>query len=360
MIKQIQLENFQAHKKTTLNLHPGVNVIAGSSNSGKSSILRALNWTVYNRPSGDAFVSHWARDAKGNQNADTAVTLVMDKCTIERRKSKATGNTYSVDGKVLEAIGLDVPEEVSTAINFSEVNTQRQHDAPFLLSESPGEVARFFNRIVHFDAIDKYMSLLESKKRKTKADGEHAKEQLERLTKELDKYDWIGRAEEILTRLTVLDEEYAQHLVKLDALANSIVQYNDYSEKLPAYSSILSRSKKLIASIEEISSKLEVASRDTQLHTETVRAYKQHLQTSESEVNLAYAEKLIKKIDRLQPLLTDFQHQKTGVKISIEDYRANRETFKGMDGQIDELVASLPKTCPTCGKELDDEVCSHG
>jgi len=55
MIKYLQIQNFQSHKDSLLEFDPGVNVIVGSSDSGKTAVIRALRWLVWNRPSGDAF-----------------------------------------------------------------------------------------------------------------------------------------------------------------------------------------------------------------------------------------------------------------------------------------------------------------
>ena len=68
MIKSIQIKNIQSHKDTSLEFSPGINAIVGSSNNGKSAVLRALYWARYNRPLGtDTLLSHWAVDKKGNQ-----------------------------------------------------------------------------------------------------------------------------------------------------------------------------------------------------------------------------------------------------------------------------------------------------
>ena len=42
MIRSINLKNFMAHADTTIDLHPGLNVIVGENNTGKSAIVLAL------------------------------------------------------------------------------------------------------------------------------------------------------------------------------------------------------------------------------------------------------------------------------------------------------------------------------
>jgi len=72
MIKQLTIKNFQSHKKTKLEFSDGVNIIIGQSDSGKTAIIRALNWVVNNKPSGDSFRSHWG--------GDTNVEITMEDC----------------------------------------------------------------------------------------------------------------------------------------------------------------------------------------------------------------------------------------------------------------------------------------
>ena len=41
-LTEIKLENFQDHKDSTISLTNGINLIVGSSDAGKSAILRAV------------------------------------------------------------------------------------------------------------------------------------------------------------------------------------------------------------------------------------------------------------------------------------------------------------------------------
>jgi exonuclease SbcC len=52
MITQLNITNFQSHVKSVLKLSPGINVICGPSDSGKSAIIRGLRWVIENQPTG--------------------------------------------------------------------------------------------------------------------------------------------------------------------------------------------------------------------------------------------------------------------------------------------------------------------
>ena len=162
MITSIKIDNFQSHKTTELSLSRGVNVIIGPSDAGKSAILRALIWNLFNRPLGDEFRSHW--------NKDTSVQIEFNDHNITRSKIKTT-NHYIVDGQSLKAFGQEVPVEVLDAHNLDRtLNIQTQIDPFFLLQSSPGEVAKYFNQIAGLESIDKLNKNLSSHHRRIRQD----------------------------------------------------------------------------------------------------------------------------------------------------------------------------------------------
>ncbi|MCL6636233.1 MAG: ATP-binding protein, partial [Peptococcaceae bacterium] len=50
------MENFQSHRYTELVLAPTMTVLIGESDQGKSAVVRALRWLLYNRPQGADFM----------------------------------------------------------------------------------------------------------------------------------------------------------------------------------------------------------------------------------------------------------------------------------------------------------------
>lgn len=151
-IQKITISNFQSHKHADISLVAGVNVLTGQSDSGKTAVLRAIRWVVENRPSGDAFRSHWG--------GDTVVGLTLDSGIVVERRRKKGVNDYRIyfpkdkSDILLSAMGQDVPEQVREVLGFSDLNFQLQMDTPFLLSESPGEVARQLNEVADIGKID--------------------------------------------------------------------------------------------------------------------------------------------------------------------------------------------------------------
>jgi len=112
MIDSMHIKNFQSHKDSHLDFHPGVDVIVGPSDSGKTAIIRALRWLVWNRPTGDAVRSWWG--------GDTEVSLSLPTSSISRIKGKE--NQYTLNGLVFKAIGTDVPEEISKELKQTSIS----------------------------------------------------------------------------------------------------------------------------------------------------------------------------------------------------------------------------------------------
>ncbi len=158
MLRKLEIRNFQVHRKLDIEFDPFVTMICGKSDSGKSSIIRALRWIILNRPSGDGFIRHGTDDC--------SVTLSFDSMILNRKRGKGI-NRYMANGKEFVAFGNDIPEEISKACNLSDINFQLQHDSPFWFAQSGGEVSRQLNAIINLDCIDSTLANLNSRIRET-------------------------------------------------------------------------------------------------------------------------------------------------------------------------------------------------
>jgi DNA repair ATPase RecN len=195
MLSKLLLQNFQSHKHSELDLDPGVNVIIGSSDSGKTAIIRALRWLVWNRPLGNEFQSDW-----GGATSVSVITNTGEQ-VIRGQQENGTNKEYFVypspgsNAFHLTAFGTDVPKEVSEVVNIDEVNLQSQLDSPFLLTESPGTVAQYFNKIAKLDKIDTGLQNVQKWIKELSKDIEYKNVQLTEQNTELKKYDNLDKIE---------------------------------------------------------------------------------------------------------------------------------------------------------------------
>jgi exonuclease SbcC len=234
MIKSLKIQNFQSHENTELTFDDGVNVIVGSSDSGKTAIIRAFRWVVWNRPSGDANCSTWG--------GTTSVEISTGEGSVVRSKSKVDAYRVSGRGKDIDfkAFGTAVPEEVQSLINVNEINLQSQLDAPFLLSESPGAVAEHFNRVARLDTIDRATSRINGWIRELTTSIRYKEEQEEKLQEEVRQFEHLNKLE---AEIEVLEEmssnmsalwNKVQGLTKAIGIIKGIEQQIEENKELPS------------------------------------------------------------------------------------------------------------------------------
>ena len=150
-LKKLIVKNFESHKDTSVVFSPGINIITGDTDVGKSSLRRACEWVVCNRPLGTEFIN-W--DSKSS-------SVILDE--VEKYRSQSGKHFYKCRGITYKAFGHGVPGAVTRELRLSDENIQGQHDPYFLLKDSPGQVARVLNSVTDLSLIDR--CLKEGKKR---------------------------------------------------------------------------------------------------------------------------------------------------------------------------------------------------
>ena len=362
MIDSIQLTNFQSHNDSLLVFHPGVNTIIGSSDSGKTAILRALNWAINNRPSGEGFVSNWIKDKKGKQKGETSVKILSDKGSLERKRTEDF-NGYILEKQeaimegfggetVLEAVKTDVPEQVTEFFNLSEVNIQKQMDAPFLLSNTSGEVARFFNKIIKLEDIDQALSLAEKKKRETKSKVETLQQTIETDTETLKKYSWVEEVEALYTRAEKLNDklETARDLLaKLQMDLDSYRKVVDAQKKIPDVKKLEQLSQEaavVCVAIEmQISTKLDLQNILDKFKTVEINLKSPKLKIIEAETSVSRAIRLLDSLEE------NWKTKKT-LEYSLIRTGIIKNKMSEAAVELETLVSKLPDTCPVCGNPM--------
>lgn len=132
-IVSAKIRGFQSHEETTISFHPNLNCIIGATDSGKSSILRALRLVIENKPSGNSFIRN---------GFDTASVEVSFSDTSISRNKGATNN-YVIDGEVLKAFGQTVPDTVANKLRIDpDLSIQKQSSPYFLLGNTESERAK--------------------------------------------------------------------------------------------------------------------------------------------------------------------------------------------------------------------------
>ena len=182
MLTEVELTNFQAHRSRSLTFSPNVNVIVGPTNAGKSSVFRAIRWLVEHKPI--TGLQTFGED-------HTEVTIASEVGRVTRFKHPSEGYGNKVADATFVACATKQPSEVQATLGLSEINLQGQHDPPFLLSLSPGQMAKELNRIVDLSIIDKANAMVASHATKTKAELTAMQSIADKQQAELDQIAWV-------------------------------------------------------------------------------------------------------------------------------------------------------------------------
>lgn len=220
IITSVEIENFQSHEKTVVNFKDGLNAIIGESNSGKTSILRAIRWCLDNDPHGSDFITTGKNDC--------SVTVIFDDNTkITRSRTRTDSGSYDVTGKTIQPDGTitlwtqtykgfsnNVPIEVSNIHQMPKINLTKdicthlnmmsQLDGPFLVTESPQVKAAIIGRLTGTQIIDLAVKETNKKILSNSKEIKFFKDQKESKLIELNKFNLQGDIE-VLNALNSID-----------------------------------------------------------------------------------------------------------------------------------------------------------
>jgi chromosome segregation ATPase len=291
MLKTLRIKNFQKFDKMLLEFSPTLTTIIGSSDSGKSSLFRALQWVVLNRPSGVGFIKHGTDD--------TRVRLTTDRHRIERSRI-GSDNAYFLDGEKYKSFSTSVPEDLQKALGMTSLNFQSQHEPLFWFSLSPSALSSEINRLVDLDSIDYVNKKLRAKDRSVSLQIEKRQESIETCSKALRALEGIEDLEQDWSEIEKMVQSLKQIEIAIDYLEQSAVLLD-----------------KLITS------------------TSTLKGVHAELEL------LAGLETELEEIDRslkdLSVLSSEINLSRSAVRALTQDY---------------EKALTSSKVCPTCGKTV--------
>jgi exonuclease SbcC len=244
----LQLKNFQGHQKLQIKLGPNVTSIVGPSDAGKSSVLRALRWLCFNKPSGMEFLRHGA--------TEVSVELLIDGRSVKRLRN-ATDNLYLIDGKEYRSFGSNVPDDVKKILNVSEINFQGQHDPPFWMFLSPMEVSKQLNTVVDLTIIDSTLSNIQTIRNKAKSRHEFIEEGLNKAKLDVLRLQWVDRASLLVELAINLEEELESLGGKLVRLKQDVTLIHSYTRRIQKIAQILKKKEELDRKLEGNSHLLE-------------------------------------------------------------------------------------------------------
>ena len=151
-IQEVTIEGYQSHTNSTFRLSPGLTVITGPSDAGKTAIIRALRWFAFNEPTGEAFL-HTIRNPDGSVKEavdQVKVSVTFDNgitITKTRRKGKTTYThsafpTASIEKHIIPGIGRYKLKDITDDVIQKYLNDQQEHgNLKLEINDDTGEAA---------------------------------------------------------------------------------------------------------------------------------------------------------------------------------------------------------------------------
>lgn len=218
----LKIEDFQSIGNAILEFTPGINLILGQSNSGKTAILRAIDSVLSNPSYAKTFVKH--------RTSGCGVTFEYDGNTVSWQKSAKGGTTYTINGEEYSKVGtsdlFDILSNNGFVKSDSEevMNIEGEWDLPFPFDRTPAELFRLFENVF---CVSDSATILKS-----------FKEEESDLVKQCsDVKDKIKRTNSKISSLEELEQE--ANLVKLkDDLSTFENNANAYFDLLDDYETV--------------------------------------------------------------------------------------------------------------------------
>ena len=353
MLKSLRIKNFQGHKDSFVEFSEGVTAIYGTTDHGKSSIIRALQIFFTQRPRGNRYI-------RRNQKDPCEIQVSVDNQDISFIRTKTTGK-YIVGDDVLQALQGNVPDEVQNLINIDDINISGQFDPLFLILDTPGKAATKINAVTHLEKADDLIKNISNDLRDTNSKIKVYTEDLDKWKEDLSKFRYIKHYEKELKKAIEYHDRYLSLEKKENGLNRQKIAIIDILNDIDSIR---------IFDISELDTKINEQVEKYEINNTKITK----LQKLIDDLHICYAEMRdldkidnignLVNIDKIEEDITEYEEIIEDIKI-LEIYVS---FFKKITGQIqsyttiinddEDVVAKLMSQldiCETCGQELTKE-----
>ena len=397
MSMKVQVKNYQIIKNAEAEFVPGLNVIVGPSNNGKTSFIKAIKSLIYTEPGSTPIRFGTQSYIVGIQY--NGHTVILQKGLKD--------SAYLVDGEKFTKYGTSTPEEVSKALGIRElelngkkekINFWDQMNYPFLLDKSSTELFRFIVDSGEDDQISAALKDMVSDRQGINKDINQLQgsimvldEQISTKTKEIDNLkprlevskeiikmqtkvanvrqmnDLLEKIKSLQYKQLELQKQYNKVEAESKIYSESVLKLQDSYEKSSIYSSTLQRIndfKNRINQNDQILSKYKITfdllENVSEVNLEPLIKVRDSILNLQSKVNLLSNQKSstldidTKKVEENLLTLTNY-------KTSLQRFSANKTLKNNSEVMMDSVNKILDKitklqsniqVCPYCGQAI--------
>jgi exonuclease SbcC len=307
---------------------------------------------ITNKPTGDAYRSNWG--------GDTVVEITLKNGTVVKRTKGNSTNEYElqlkgVEALVFKAFGTEVPIEIKNALIFDSINIQEQLDAPYLFSETPGDVAKHFNKIAKLEKIDLSIQRVQSAINKLTQEINTSNSNIKVFKEALKDFDFI---QEFENRLQILESKVSRQnemhlqrkvLVELFKTLEQVeeaklnwteaIKNEELVDTLLSYITKNKSNRQALKQVKSIINSLNF----------TAEQQKDLQSIIDSEIIINKLLSLHKELKEVRKALTNF----VNLTNSINSLRSKQESMlKTLEKWEEDYHRDFPDTCPLCGTQI--------
>lgn len=343
-IKNVELINFQSHNHTEIEFDRGLNVILGNSDAGKTAILRAIKWALFNEPKGDYFIRQGERDVSVKVTFSNGVV-------VERSRTPSKNSYYLLDAEGqemrFEGFGLDVPKEITDAIQMYKVsldnsnnkvilNIAEQLDGPFLLNDQASMRASAIGRLIGVNYVDDALRTVVRDNKRINQELESLRASKDDLKEQLKEFDYILDYKDKFQKLSHIRDKIKELDQRLNLVSSLKEEHDQFNLEINKISSLLENFKNL-ENIDSIMPKVE----SNIFKKRTYESYLDKLTRTEAEVaTISNTLDNLKNIDSIYEKAKDIEIKEKKLDSYsklLQQYRANSNLIDDTKNDLDSL-----------------------
>lgn len=232
-IDKVEINNFMVHKNLTVNFTDGLNAIIGSSMAGKSTILRAIQWVLYDTPKGNYFITTGKKKC-------TVKLYLSNGYIIERHKTKTTSGHYILykpDGTkdTYKGFSNNIPIDIINSHQMPEVfmggkryrlNVASQLESPFMVAFPSDEKMTMIGSLVDADRADEAKKAIMSDKRSLNIQFKKVSELKEDQCSKLSNFNNLHKIKIVVDKLEIADAKLDRDEMLLNNMKDIFNTYN--------------------------------------------------------------------------------------------------------------------------------------
>jgi exonuclease SbcC len=373
-ITQVKLKNFQDHADTTIDFTNGINLIVGSSDAGKSAILRAINLVFHNNYKRDTYIRHGEKECSVSVKFSDGVevTRIKGEDVNSYLLTDAEGNIHS-----FPKVGTGIPDEIKKNLGNPPLDDKKrpisyadQMSSLFLVDLSSSDLPRTLSELTGIQHLQTSAELLSKTARSYDRSIKDKKEKIEKLETELDNYSYVDkdleRVEGIVEKLKDVNsqieksnrarffiEQNNKIFTEAKQIKVKLAKEKAFAELKENFDELLLLNKKVSRSIFYLSEYQKIAKEYKKTKSDLL-ACEQFL-TEDNKDLMEFVKKLIDTNTRSESFIKNDKDLKDLISIESTAKELEEQNVKNLKEELNLLIDELKLNgnwCESCNRPL--------